>query len=225
MDTGMSAGPDDPGPWRWPPTWRRPKRPAPQMTPPPSPEGATAPVRRRTAPPLYPTQPTHEDMAAARSRLAGPVSASPSTGTTPRPRPSDRGRVQPGRRTPESPTGSPSAVLEIADAAALAAAFAADFLSWDEADPTRRAGALASYASADEDQLAVGWSGTGRQRAELALPGTVVRLGAHDVLVHVRVRVTPFRRRAGAPAGQTSTGSFADLLPFPAAAPAPAHPH
>ena len=108
----------------------------------------------------------------------------------------------------------------------MAAAFAADFLSWDEADPTRRGRALSSYASpsAREEDLAVaGWAGRGRQRAELALPGTIVRLGPNGVLVHVRVRVTPFRRRADVPAG-SRTHTSRDFLPFPAGAPAPAHP-
>jgi hypothetical protein len=109
----------------------------------------------------------------------------------------------------------------------VAAAFAADFLSWDEADPTRRGRALAPYAaaSAREDQLAVtGWPGNGRQRAELALPGTIVGLSTNRVLVHVRVRVTPFRRRSDVPAGGPAVAVSHDVLPFPAAAPAPAHP-
>ncbi|OLT09800.1 hypothetical protein BJF78_06290 [Pseudonocardia sp. CNS-139] len=108
-----------------------------------------------------------------------------------------------------------------ADAGALAAAFAADFLSWDESDPARRARALATYAAPGGDP-ATGWSGRGRQRADLALPGAVVRLGADRVLVHVRVRVTPFRRVA--PSGPRPVRFALDVLPFPASAPAPAHP-
>ncbi len=116
---------------------------------------------------------------------------------------------------------------ENADAGALAAAFAADFLSWDEADPTRRGRALASYAAASvgEEELAVaGWSGSGRQRAELALPGTIVVLSTNRVLVHVRARVTPFRRRSDGPAEPRGAEVSRDVLPFPAGAPAPAHP-
>jgi hypothetical protein len=56
------------------------------------------------------------------------------------------------------------------------------------------------------------------------LPGTIIRLGPNGVLVHVRVRVTPFRRRADTPAGSGDSHSSFDLLPFPAGAPAPAHP-
>lgn len=111
-----------------------------------------------------------------------------------------------------------------AEAGALAAAFGVDYLSWDESDPQRRGRALAPYATppAVEEQLAAtGWSGTGRQRGELALPGTVVPLAPDRLLVHVRVRVTPFRRLAGVrPNARLST----DVLPFPAAAPSPADP-
>jgi hypothetical protein len=111
-----------------------------------------------------------------------------------------------------------------ADAGALAAAFGVDFLSWDEADPLRRGRALAPYALPpvrEEQLVAAGWPGGGRQRGELALPGSVVALADGRLLVHVRVRVTPFRRLAGRrPADRPSH----DVLPFPAAAPAAADP-
>lgn len=116
-----------------------------------------------------------------------------------------------------------SAPQEDAEAARqVASAFAVDFLSWDEADPGRRGRALEQWVSgATEDQLAkAGWSGWGRQRADLALVGTTVRLSEHGnhLLVHVRVRVTPYRRLGPTtpPARDTT-----DILPFPAAAPAP----
>ena len=106
----------------------------------------------------------------------------------------------------------------MAEAAGLAAAFAADYLSWDEADAARRGRVLAGYLrdpGADPGRL--GWDGTGRQRAELALPGRVVVDGEGRLLVDVRVRVTPYRLvgdaggRAGPGAGRAR----------PAVAPAP----
>jgi hypothetical protein len=112
-----------------------------------------------------------------------------------------------------------------ADAGALAAAFGVDFLSWDEGDPHRRGRALAPYAVPpvlEERLTATGWSGSGRQRGELALPGAVIALAADRLLVHVRVRVTPFRRLTGTPAGVRHS---TDVLPYPAAAPAPADPN
>jgi hypothetical protein len=73
----------------------------------------------------------------------------------------------------------------------------------------------------EERLAAAGWSGSGRQRGELALPGAVIALSEDRLLVHVRVRVTPFHRLAGVPAClRRST----DVLPFPAAAPAPSDP-
>ena len=204
MSTGMGSGQGEPDPWRWPRTQRRLRPPEPPAPPPQSP---ALPARPRPVPPLYPGQSAYR--AGAPPRAAGYRQA-----------------------RPDGLTGDPDATSaqrsrgENADAGALAAAFAADFLSWDEADPARRGRALSSYAapSAREEDLAVaGWAGRGRQRTELALPGTIVRLGPNRVLVHVRVRVTPFRRRAEVPAG-SRTHTSRDLLPFPAGAPAPAHP-
>lgn len=131
-----------------------------------------------------------------------------------------------------------------ADAGALAAAFGVDFLSWDESNPGRRGRALTPYVVPpvlEERIAATGWSGSGRQRGELALPGAVVALSEDRLLVHVRVRVTPFRRLTRAPAcgrpadGRPADGRPADVrpadvrhspdvLPYPAAAPAPAAP-
>jgi hypothetical protein len=127
----------------------------------------------------------------------------------------------PHAAAPAAPAALPA---RRADAAALAAAFGVDFLSWDEGDPQRRGRALASYALPPvmEEQLAgTGWSGSGRQRGELALPGAVIALSADRLLVHVRVRVTPFRRLTRQPAHVRHS---TDVLPFPAAAPAPTDP-
>jgi hypothetical protein len=111
-----------------------------------------------------------------------------------------------------------------ADAGALAAAFGVDYLSWDEADPGRRGRALAPYVVPpvlEESLAASGWPGTGRQRGELALPGAVIALSERRLLVHVRVRVTPFRRLTRTPA---CVRQSTDVLPFPAAAPPPSDP-
>ncbi|QYN41064.1 hypothetical protein K1T35_47845 (plasmid) [Pseudonocardia sp. DSM 110487] len=171
-----------------------------------SPPGASAPHARPSAPVGAPA-------------WSGPAAAQPGD---------RRAQELPTRRTPPRalPTGPAPRADAAADASAVAAAFGVDFLSWDETDPGRRGRALAPYVAPNtrEEQLAAaGWSGRGRQRAELALSGTVVRLNTlgNRLLVHVRVRVTPFRRiGAGAAIGRDTT----DVLPFPAAAPAPADP-
>jgi len=80
-----------------------------------------------------------------------------------------------------------------AEAAALAGAFAVDYLSWDEDDPERRGRVLVDYLpTPGRDPARLGWSGKGRQRAEFALPGLVRSDGDGRVLVDVRVRVTPY---------------------------------
>jgi hypothetical protein len=55
----------------------------------------------------------------------------------------------------------------------------------------------------------------------LALPGAVIALSEDRLLVHVRVRVTPFRRLTSRPA---CVRQSTDVLPYPAAAPAPTDP-
>jgi hypothetical protein len=68
----------------------------------------------------------------------------------------------------------------------------------------------------------LGWSGTGRQRAEFALPGLVHPDGDGRVLVDVRVRVTPYQsvgdHTAETP-GPAEPGP--PVTGVPAAAPAP----
>ncbi len=94
---------------------------------------------------------------------------------------------------PPAPRAGP-ALPDTAEAAALAGAFAADYLSWDEDDPERRGRVLAGYLpDPGSDPARLGWSGTGRQRADFALPGRVRPDGEGRVLVDVRVRVTPYR--------------------------------
>jgi hypothetical protein len=111
-----------------------------------------------------------------------------------------------------------------AEAAALAGAFAVDYLSWDEDDPDRRGRVLLDYLPIPvNDPARLGWSGRGRQRAEFALPGRVGPDGDGRVLVDVRVRVTPYRSVGDhgadpAPDTETEPGGVAGA---PAAAPAP----
>jgi hypothetical protein len=112
------------------------------------------------------------------------------------------------------------------EAAALAAAFAADYLSWDENDPGRRGRALADHLAAPVgDPTLLGWDGRGRQRADFALPGLVRPDGDDRVLVDVRVRVTPYRAVGTSDDRTADVGGPAepepDVLGVPAAAPAP----
>jgi len=104
------------------------------------------------------------------------------------------------------------------EAAALAGAFAADYLSWDEDDPARRGRALADHLPGPvADRALLGWSGSGRQRAEIVLPGAVRPDGEGRLLVDVRVRVTPYRRVSRSEA--TPEPDPRDALGSPAAAP------
>ncbi|GAA0931182.1 hypothetical protein [Pseudonocardia zijingensis] len=116
----------------------------------------------------------------------------------------------------------PSPTPDPAEAAALAGAFAVDYLSWDEEEPARRGRVLRDYLVVPGgDPARIGWNGEGRQRADFALPGRVRSDGDGRVLVDVRVRVTPYRavgehegRPSGADAEQAQVG-------VPAVAPAP----
>ena len=102
---------------------------------------------------------------------------------------------RPGRRRSGRAAHAPGpAPLDPREAAALAGAFAADYLSWDEDDPGRRGRVLAGHLAAPAgDPALLGWDGAGSQRAEFALPGAVRPDGDDRVLVDVRVRVTPYR--------------------------------
>jgi hypothetical protein len=125
-----------------------------------------------------------------------------------------RGRPAPGARAPRP---SPWPPPELAEAVGLAAAFGADYLSWDEADAGRRGLVLAGYLrDPGADPARLGWDGTGRQRAELAVPGRVVVDGKGRLLVDVRVRVTPYRL-VGTPAAEPDPEPGGT----PAVAPAP----
>lgn len=118
----------------------------------------------------------------------------------------------------------PVAPINPMEAAALAGAFAADYLSWDEASPNRRGQVLMQYLPSDVHGSAtsaalLGWSGNGRQRAEFSLPGAVHPDGDGRVVVDVRVRVTPYRA-VGQPADPAPAGEL-EVAGVPAVAPAP----
>ncbi|MGH3568769.1 MAG: hypothetical protein ACRDRH_22635, partial [Pseudonocardia sp.] len=110
-----------------------------------------------------------------------------------------------------------------AEAAALAGAFAVDYLSWDQDDPERRGRVLLDYLPAPgSDPAKLGWSGRGRQRAEIALPGQVRPDGDGRVLVDVRVRVTPYRQVGDHSAEPSAAPEREpDIAGVPAVAPAP----
>ena len=125
----------------------------------------------------------------------------------------------PVRPRPHLPEASP---LDPREAAALAGAFAADYLSWDEDDPGRRGRVLAGHLAAPAgDPALLGWDGTGRQRAEFALPGAVRPDGDDRVLVDVRVRVTPHRAVGDRTSDEPEPEPDREVPGVPAAAPAP----
>ena len=109
-----------------------------------------------------------------------------------------------------------------AEAAALAGAFAVDYLSWDEEDPARRGRVLHDYLSVPgSDPARIGWTGQGRQRADFALTGRVRPDGDGRVLVDVRVRVTPYRSVGEHETGPAGRDSDPAPVGVPAVAPAP----
>ena len=89
--------------------------------------------------------------------------------------------------------------VSVTEACGYAVRFAADYLSWDELEPTRRPAALRQYL-ADPGMADVGWSGQGRQRAEWATAGRTVELASGSVVVvEVTARVVVFHRTPHAP--------------------------
>lgn len=79
------------------------------------------------------------------------------------------------------------------EGAAFAARFVAEFLSWDEDDPTRRAQVLRTLLR-DPRGTTLGWAGAGRQRVELVLPGRTLRTECGGLIVEVTARVLSFHR-------------------------------
>lgn len=133
----------------------------------------------------------------------------------------------PAADPPTDPFGFPpiptraSGAPDPAEAASLAGAFAVDYLSWDEDDPGRRGRVLLDYLpTPGSDPARLGWSGSGRQRAEFALPGLVRADGEGRVLVDVRVRVTPYRS-VGEHGPDPAPEPDPEVAGIPAVAPAP----
>ncbi|GAA1245666.1 hypothetical protein GCM10009609_06310 [Pseudonocardia aurantiaca] len=130
--------------------------------------------------------------------------------------------MAPQRATPSWPVPTVIEPPEPAEAAALAGAFAVDYLSWDEDDPDRRGRVLRDYLTVPGNNPAhLGWSGLGRQRAEFALPGRVRLDGEGRVLVDVRVRVTPYRAVGEREARVAGPEPEPEVTGVPAVAPAP----
>jgi hypothetical protein len=205
-----------PRPRPWPPLLRRGRR-----VPPPEGYPPASPTARAAVPYAHPPLPLYESP----RRRPGPNAAPQWSESAPQQEAQLAHEHGAQRPQPVAALAGPAPHADAAaDASALAAAFGVDFLSWDESDPERRGRALVPYVAPptrEEQLVRAGWSGSGRQRAELALPGSVVRLNANRLLVHVRVRVTPFRRVGDRLMGARDT---TDVLPFPAAAPAPSDP-
>ena len=176
------------------------------------PAASRAPTRRETP---------ARSRAKRRARRAAAAEASP------RATPTGGGSGRPAEQPNPAPTADrttwldPVAPPHPMEAAALAGAFAADYLSWDEQAPERRGQVLAQYLPSDVvgNPALLGWSGKGRQRAEFALPGAVHPDGEGRVVVDVRVRVTPYRA-VGQPAAPAPAGDL-EVAGVPAVAPAP----
>ncbi|MCU1653758.1 MAG: hypothetical protein JWQ60_4907 [Pseudonocardia sp.] len=143
-----------------------------------------------------------------------PPAAAPATERLPEESPQPEEVPRPDRMTgaaPPAPPTQPSPAWQIerplsawepigeAEAAAFAARFAADYMSWDEDDPTRRAEVLREYLG-DPRDATLGWSGTGRQRADVVLPGRTMRTRDDRLVVEVTVRVTTYERACPSPA-------------------------
>jgi hypothetical protein len=92
---------------------------------------------------------------------------------------------------------APGPVGEL-EGAAFAGRFVAEFLSWDEDDPTRRAQVLRTLLR-DPRGATLGWSGAGRQRVEVVLPGRTLRTECGGLIVEVTARVLSFQRTCPRP--------------------------
>lgn len=182
---------------------------------PPRPTTATGPGEATgSGAPIDPAVPIRPGTAAEPGG-ATRTAATPGSGTVD---PDAALRSGTGATSGPGPVSDDSASPDPAEASALAGAFAADYLSWDEDDPARRGRALADHLpGAAADRALLGWSGTGRQRAEIVLPGAVRPDGDGRLLVDVRVRVTPYRRVSRSEA--TPEPDEREALGTPAAAP------
>ena len=185
-------------------------------------EARTAPATTAPAPPAAGPAPAPAPAAPVAGSRPAPVAA-PAAASTPVTRPAPvpeqlgESAFSRGATTWLDPVAPPDPM----EAASLAGAFAADYLSWDEAAQRRRGEVLAQYLPSDVVGSAdlLGWSGKGRQRAEFSLPGAVRPDGDGRVVVDVRVRVTPYAK-VGVPA-EPAPAEELEVAGVPAVAPAP----
>lgn len=84
------------------------------------------------------------------------------------------------------------------EATAFAGRFAADFQSYDQDQPTRRAEVLRPLL-ADPQACTWGWAGEGRQRADSPQPNRIYRRSDVVVFVEVIVRITPYALASPSP--------------------------
>ena len=211
----LAPVPEDPGGWstgRWPtaPGWGGGPVPSEWGGGPVPPAWGGGPLPPGSPPPTYPPPSYPPPASPPPTPVPAPMPPGPGPGT-----PGAVGPIAPGYHAP-----APDPVPHPGEAGALAAAFAADYLSWDEDDPDLRARVLGEYLALRRP-VQLGWSGQGRQRADFALPGLVRPDGDGRVLVDVRVRITPYRR---VPGGRPAVPEdpVEDGPTVPAAAPAPA---
>ncbi|WP_344022069.1 hypothetical protein [Pseudonocardia kongjuensis] len=145
--------------------------------------------------PDHDTDETEPEIAAPQVRLDAEMPRAATTEPARRDgRPGSRGTVT--RPLPrESFARSVRSLEPISDleAAAFAGRFAADFQSFDQDQPTRRAEVLRPLL-ADPQACTWGWSGEGRQRADSPQPNRIYRRSDVVVFVEVVVRVTPYAR-------------------------------
>lgn len=113
------------------------------------------------------------------------------------------------------------------EAIGFAVRFTADYLSWDELEPARRTAALRIYLT-DPTTTDIGWSGRGRQRADLVTAGRTVVLGeGRVVVVEVTARIVSYHRAESTPeqVWRPPVGEATPPLSFaPASAPPPTVP-
>lgn len=181
-----------------------------------------------TSPPARGSHPSVDPVMNERSQLWTPPVRDPGS-----PR---RNRTWRRRRTRALAQGSATRVLSVerplsswepvsaGEACGYAVRFAADYLSWDEHEPARRTAALRTYL-ADPGMTDIGWSGHGRQRADLVTAGrTVILAQGRVVVVEVTARIVGYHRVEVAPEEiwRPPVGEATPPLAFaPASAPPP----
>lgn len=194
------------------------------------PSGLTTPCVPAPGPAEVPESVRPEPMASPAASLGPGYSLG--EGRTPRTKRWRRSRTSTTDRTPRGTASLERALsswepLTASEACGYAVRFAADYLSWDELEPARRGAALRTYL-ADQSMVDTGWSGRGRQRADLVAAGRTVELAAgRVVVVEVTARVVGYHRVDVAPeqVWQPPVGEATPPLAFaPASAPPPSIP-